>query len=221
MIWDVNFIKIKLPCSKVYFRFWQLTPVFLPGKSHGNRSLVGYSPWGLKELHITEYTRNAMQGLFWTLLCLINLSIPVPNYCCMFKMFYYLVCHFYKFLNCSVMKNLRIILLGSFYIHVPVLLFLQPSPHPPISLMGQNEDCMKFKDMIYGEMMSLQYCVFLWFLARGKSLYNCSFWVSDNDLKSGPNSGWSFLLYINTTAKMCIQTSLLSDHNLSPFQLAS
>ena len=28
---------------------WQPTPVFLPGKSHGQRSLVGYSPRGLKE----------------------------------------------------------------------------------------------------------------------------------------------------------------------------
>ena len=30
------------------------TPVFLPGKSHGQRSLVGYSPWGHKELDTTE-----------------------------------------------------------------------------------------------------------------------------------------------------------------------
>ena len=28
---------------------WQPTPVFLPGESHGRRSLVGYSPWGRKE----------------------------------------------------------------------------------------------------------------------------------------------------------------------------
>ena len=28
-------------------REWQPTPVFLPGESHGQRSLVGYSPWGL------------------------------------------------------------------------------------------------------------------------------------------------------------------------------
>ena len=27
-------------------RKWQPTPVFLPGKSHGQRSLAGYSPWG-------------------------------------------------------------------------------------------------------------------------------------------------------------------------------
>ena len=30
------------------------TPVFMPGKSHGLRSLVGYSPWGRKELDMTE-----------------------------------------------------------------------------------------------------------------------------------------------------------------------
>ena len=30
-------------------RKWQSTPVFLPGKSHGQRNLVGYSPWGRKE----------------------------------------------------------------------------------------------------------------------------------------------------------------------------
>ena len=29
-------------------------PVFLPGKSHVQRSLVGYSPWGGKELDTTE-----------------------------------------------------------------------------------------------------------------------------------------------------------------------
>ena len=35
-------------------RQWQPTPVLLPGKSHGWRSLVGYSPWGRKELDMTE-----------------------------------------------------------------------------------------------------------------------------------------------------------------------
>ena len=33
---------------------WQPTPVLLPGKSHGWRSLVGYSSWGHKELDTTE-----------------------------------------------------------------------------------------------------------------------------------------------------------------------
>ena len=33
---------------------WQPTPVFLPRKSHGWRSLAGYIPWGRKELDMTE-----------------------------------------------------------------------------------------------------------------------------------------------------------------------
>ena len=35
-------------------REWQPTPVFLPGEFHGQRSLEGYSPWGLKESDMTE-----------------------------------------------------------------------------------------------------------------------------------------------------------------------
>ena len=35
-------------------RQWHPTPVLLPGKSHGQRSLVGCSPWGHKELDTTE-----------------------------------------------------------------------------------------------------------------------------------------------------------------------
>ena len=31
------------------------TPVFLPGKFHGERSLVGYRPWGYKESDTTEH----------------------------------------------------------------------------------------------------------------------------------------------------------------------
>ena len=33
---------------------WQPTLVLLPGKSHGWRSLIGYSPWGCKESDTTE-----------------------------------------------------------------------------------------------------------------------------------------------------------------------
>ena len=53
-----------LPCGRPGFnpwigniswrRKWQPTPVFLPGKSHGWWNLVGYSPWGRKELDMTE-----------------------------------------------------------------------------------------------------------------------------------------------------------------------
>ena len=37
-------------------RAWQTTPVFLPAEPHGQRSLVGYSPWGCKESDTTEET---------------------------------------------------------------------------------------------------------------------------------------------------------------------
>ena len=40
-------------------REWQFTPVFLPGESHGQKSLAGYSPWGHKESDTTEVTEQA------------------------------------------------------------------------------------------------------------------------------------------------------------------
>ena len=41
--------------AKVWRRKWQSTPVFLPGESHGQRSLVGYCSWGHKEPDTTEW----------------------------------------------------------------------------------------------------------------------------------------------------------------------
>ena len=83
-MWTVNFqmfklglekaeeSQIKLPTSAVslkkqessrktsasallWRRKWQLIPVLLPGEPHGQKSLVGYSPWGHKELDTTEW----------------------------------------------------------------------------------------------------------------------------------------------------------------------
>ena len=42
--------------GKIWRREWPLTPVFLPGESHGQKSLVGYSPWDHKESDRTEVT---------------------------------------------------------------------------------------------------------------------------------------------------------------------
>ena len=36
-------------------RKWQPTLIFLPGKFHGQRSLVGYNPWGHKDLDVTDH----------------------------------------------------------------------------------------------------------------------------------------------------------------------
>ena len=38
----------------IWRRQWHPTPVLLPGKYHGQRSLVGYSPWGLRESDTTS-----------------------------------------------------------------------------------------------------------------------------------------------------------------------
>ena len=44
---------------KILWRAWQPTPVFLPGESHGQKSLVGYNPRGRKELDTTERLSTA------------------------------------------------------------------------------------------------------------------------------------------------------------------
>ena len=56
-------------------RQWQPTPVLLPGKSHGRRSLVGCSPWGCEELDTTE------QLHFCFLLSCIGEGNGNPLYC--------------------------------------------------------------------------------------------------------------------------------------------
>ena len=43
-------------------RAWQPAPVFLPGESHGQRSLVGYSPWGRTESETTEVAQQQQCG---------------------------------------------------------------------------------------------------------------------------------------------------------------
>ena len=62
-------------------RKWQSTPVFLPGESHGWRSLVGYSPQGGKEsdtterLHLTSpHEPKSVDGL--CAVCLVTQSYP-------------------------------------------------------------------------------------------------------------------------------------------------
>ena len=55
--WSKSERETKILDIKAYMwrRQWQPTPVLLPGKSHGWRSLVGCSPWGLEELDTTEW----------------------------------------------------------------------------------------------------------------------------------------------------------------------
>ena len=64
---------------------WQNTPVFLPGQSHGQRSLEGYSQWGCTESDMIEQL-SRMTGLR----CLERewdpfLGMNVENCCCLFS----------------------------------------------------------------------------------------------------------------------------------------
>ena len=54
-------------------RAWQPTPVFLPGESHGQRSLAGCSPWGQKESDTTQWLRMHASMLLYN--CLESLII--------------------------------------------------------------------------------------------------------------------------------------------------
>ena len=62
--WWLRWWRVHLQCRRPRFdpslgrsqrREWLPTPVFLPGEFHGQRSLVGYSPWGHKEQDTTEW----------------------------------------------------------------------------------------------------------------------------------------------------------------------
>ena len=69
LVWWLRRYRIRLQCGKPGFdpwiemmpwrKAWQPTPVFLPGESHRQSSLVGHSPWGLKESGMTEQPSTA------------------------------------------------------------------------------------------------------------------------------------------------------------------
>ena len=73
-------------------RKWQSNPVLLPRKSHGQRSLVGYSPWGCKESDTPERSSSSWQWRHQILmtrppgdshensgLCLLNFTLMVEG----------------------------------------------------------------------------------------------------------------------------------------------
>ena len=77
---EAQWQRIHLQCRRCGFDPWvwkipwrrerQPSPVFLPGESHGQRSLAGYSSWGPKELDMTECisTLEWKEARVWALL---------------------------------------------------------------------------------------------------------------------------------------------------------
>ena len=51
------------------------TPVFLPGESHGQRSLAGYSPWGCKESNTTKLLNNSCTQVSLVLTVVLEKSL--------------------------------------------------------------------------------------------------------------------------------------------------
>ena len=58
-------------------RKWKPTPVNLPGKSHGQRSLVGCRLWGRTESDTTEATQQQQQFYYYYLLFIYSVSCSV------------------------------------------------------------------------------------------------------------------------------------------------
>ena len=72
--WWLRWLGVCLQCGRPGFdpwvgkihwrRKWQSTPVLLPGKSHGQRSLVGYSPWVAKSwTRLSDFTLTFLSQL--------------------------------------------------------------------------------------------------------------------------------------------------------------
>ena len=61
-------------------RKWQPTPVFLPGKSHGQKSLAGYSPWGRKGVGHDLVTKQQHINEKILLICMLRYNMYVLKY---------------------------------------------------------------------------------------------------------------------------------------------
>ena len=80
LYWDFKspseFITSFNPLGKIpWRRKWQPTPVLLPGKFHGQRRLVSYSPWSRKESDTTERF-HSLTHLILDILLLIDIFVP-------------------------------------------------------------------------------------------------------------------------------------------------
>ena len=77
-LWWLSQEKICLQCRRTGFdswvgkiswrREWLPTPVFLPGEFHGQRSCLGYSPWGRKESDMTKQLTLSLFTFFFKIL---------------------------------------------------------------------------------------------------------------------------------------------------------
>ena len=103
--------------DRAWRRKWKPTPIFLPGKSHGQRTLVGYSPRGCNELDTTKETslhwpfkkrfanrwfrrRNTIHPTWW-----VEYNAGVSEEFDKYLFYYYLTSHGKRFFNKINMIN--------------------------------------------------------------------------------------------------------------------
>ena len=111
-------IKICLECGRPGFtpwvgkiswrREWLPTPVFLPGESHGQRTLAGYSPWGCRVGHNWETSTFTHLGLYIQKVGKLDLTCQAPNHrVSSISMDRFLSGYVYRFMCLHVCMTLR------------------------------------------------------------------------------------------------------------------
>ena len=78
----------------IWRRKWQPTPVFLPGKSHGQRSWEGYSPWNCKRVGydlVTEYAHMSFTCSLCSFAHLVSLTYIYVCVCIIYQILFHYV----------------------------------------------------------------------------------------------------------------------------------
>ena len=93
----VSYCYFNLHFPKIPWRIkWQPPPVFLLGKSHRQRSLMVYCPWGLKGVGYSLATKQQQWQITWSILCSLVICIYplVGNLLRSFTYFFNQIIHF-------------------------------------------------------------------------------------------------------------------------------
>ena len=106
------------------------TPIFLPGEFHGQRSLVGYSPWGHKESALTEqrtasFSRQKYQEMTVLLVCVFDGSFLVIIHQCLLCTRFCTKAYYIH----SLILFFLTILKGKYYHHIQIRKCIQMAPN--------------------------------------------------------------------------------------------
>ena len=108
-------------CLEPRRRKWQPTPVFLPGESHGQRSVVGYHPRGCKESDTTKWlTHMSRTKISWLLVrytfCLDSYLLFMDWICSLIPVYQNLLYH-RLWLKIPLLCLGKEVVLRLFYVH--------------------------------------------------------------------------------------------------------